>query len=36
MKKLLLGLFTLSAINLSAADKIKIGADPTIPPFTYD
>ncbi|MGP1506025.1 MAG: substrate-binding periplasmic protein [Campylobacter sp.] len=36
MKKLLLGLFTLGAINLSAADKIKIGADPTIPPFTYD
>ena len=29
MKKLLLGLLALGAVNLSATDKIKIGADPT-------
>ena len=27
MKKLLLGLLALGAVNLSATDKIKIGAD---------
>jgi len=36
MKKLLLGLLALGAVNLSATDKIKIGADPTIPHFTYE
>ena len=33
MKKLLLGLLALGAVNLSATDKIKIGADPNNPTF---